>query len=355
MQMRVYISIYFLLVPILGFSQYKFSGYVNTDDYQNTVYLSIVEDYRKLNGVYAEQIIAKTTADDFGYFEFKGNMLDDANRIYRIHVDKCTESEQDINHFNGHCKDSKALIFIANNNDTLELPFSFENQVFCNILSSNPKANAFSKIDSLKADMRFAYGEFRSEANRKLNNRKWFKTLQNFGTSLNEPLAELYIYAYLSDRASELHSYYVKDLKNNTYYTELENRLTNAYPEAPYTKQYLNEINSDRYMVSASKDNTTGFDWDYITYVLLGISVLINLILFFKKRPVSSTSPSKKLREDLSKQERVVLDLILQNKTNKEIADTLFLSVSTVKTHTNNIYKKLNVNSRDEAKSLFFS
>ena len=146
----------------------------------------------------------------------------------------------------------------------------------------------------------------------------------------------------------------LKDLKNNTYYTELENRLTNAYPEAPYTKQYLNEINSDRYMVSASKDNTTGFDWDYITYVLLGISVLINLILFFKKRPVSSTSPSKKLREDLSKQERVVLDLILQNKTNKEIADTLFLSVSTVKTHTNNIYKKLNVNSRDEAKSLFF-
>ena len=158
-----------------GAAQYSFSGYIDQDRWNNTVYLSVVEDYRKLNGVYNEQIIAKAIADSSGFFEFSGNILDEANRIYRIHVDKCSETEQDINHFNGHCSDSKALIFIANNNDVLELPFSFDNQVFCNIKSTNPKANAIAKIDSLKADMRFAYSEFRSEANRKLNNRKWFK------------------------------------------------------------------------------------------------------------------------------------------------------------------------------------
>ena len=53
------------------------------------------------------------------------------------------------------------------------------------------------------------------------------------------------------------------------------------------------------------------------------------------------------------KQEQVVLDHLLKNKTNKDIAEALFLSVSTVKSHTNNIYKKLNVQSRDDAKSLF--
>ena len=139
------------------------------------------------------------------------------NRIYSIHIDKCSEATQDANHFNGNCSDSKEIIFIANNTDTLKLPFSFENQVFCDINSTNEKANAFVKIDSLKADMRFAYGEFRSEANRKLNNKKWFKTLQDFGKSLNEPLAELYIYSYLSDRTSDLHNYYVEDLKSNNY------------------------------------------------------------------------------------------------------------------------------------------
>nr|WP_235989380.1 LuxR C-terminal-related transcriptional regulator [Psychroserpens algicola] len=57
--------------------------------------------------------------------------------------------------------------------------------------------------------------------------------------------------------------------------------------------------------------------------------------------------------EQLTKQEQNVLDLLLTDNTNKAIAETLFVSVSTVKTHVNNIYKKLNVNSRDELKSLF--
>jgi DNA-binding CsgD family transcriptional regulator len=43
----------------------------------------------------------------------------------------------------------------------------------------------------------------------------------------------------------------------------------------------------------------------------------------------------------------------LEDKSNKDIADTLFVSLSTVKTHVNNVYRKLNVQTRDEVKSLF--
>ena len=56
---------------------------------------------------------------------------------------------------------------------------------------------------------------------------------------------------------------------------------------------------------------------------------------------------------DLTQQEQKVLELLLENKTNKEIAQEIFVSVSTVKTHTNNLYKKLKVNSREEVKTLF--
>ena len=340
---------------MLSFSQYQFSGYVNTVEYQNTVYLSIVDDYRKINGVYAEQIIAKVTADSSGYFEFTGNMLDEHNRIYRIHVDKCSKTDQGINYFDGFCKDTKTLTFIANNNDKLQLPFSFENQVFCNIVSTNPKANVFSQIDSLKLDMRFAYGEFRSEANRKLNNKKWFKTLQDFGASLNEPLAELYIYAYLSDRTSDLHNYYVQDLKSNSYYSELKERLNKSYPDVSYTKQYNDELTSDQYMIGISNDDQTSFVWSTLLWPFLIISLGINLYLIFKKKQNSASISQEELLDKLSKQERVVLNHILKNKTNKDIAEALFLSVSTVKTHTNSIYKKLKVRSRDEVKSLILS
>ena len=344
------------LIALLIFSwcceaQYSFSGYTNPDEWQKTVYLSIVEDYRKMSGVYSEQIIAKTSADETGYFEFKGDMLSTENRIYRIHVDKCTETQQDVNHFNGHCSDSEELLFIAKNTDTLKLPFSFGNQVFCRVESNNPKANAFLKIDSLKNDMRFAYGEVRSEANRKLNNKKWFTTLQDYGTALNEPVAELAIYAYLSDRSSDLHSYYVEDLQNNSYYDNLKERLETAYPNTPYTAQYRNEIAADRFMLaSAEEDVNTSFD--IYLYAVLALSFFLNLFLLYRMWK-NKHSKTEDLKSKLSKQEQVVLEHLLQDKSNKDIAEALFLSVSTIKTHTNNIYKKLEVQSRDDVKSLF--
>ncbi|MEN1784517.1 MAG: response regulator transcription factor [Bacteroidota bacterium] len=50
----------------------------------------------------------------------------------------------------------------------------------------------------------------------------------------------------------------------------------------------------------------------------------------------------------LSKQEQTVCQLILQGKSNKEIANELFISLSTVKTHITNLYAKLNVANRQE-------
>jgi DNA-binding CsgD family transcriptional regulator len=51
----------------------------------------------------------------------------------------------------------------------------------------------------------------------------------------------------------------------------------------------------------------------------------------------------------LSPREIEVLDLINSGLSNKEIAENLFVSLSTVKTHINNIYKILEVKNRREA------
>ncbi|MFI1772095.1 helix-turn-helix domain-containing protein [Thalassobellus citreus] len=332
-------------------AQYRFTGHVDNKQWNNNVYLSIIEDYRKISGVYFEQIIAKVNTDSLGYFQFSGNELDLENRIYRIHVDNCFDNEQNSNHFNRHCDDSKEVVFIAKNNDTIAFPFSFEKQMFCDIESNNEKATAFIKMDSLKDEMKFAYSQFRSEANRKLNNKKWFKTLQNFGATQNEPIAELYAYSFLSDRRNNLHKYYLEDLKHNTYYHDLLNRLIERYPNSPYTKQYKEELASDEFIIN---NNTTDadFNWNYLTYFLLTISLIINF-WFWLARKKHKTKTISKAKEQLTKQEQNILNLLLENKSNKEIAEAVFVSLSTVKTHLNNIYKKLNVQSRDEIKSLF--
>ncbi len=55
------------------------------------------------------------------------------------------------------------------------------------------------------------------------------------------------------------------------------------------------------------------------------------------------------LVEPLSERELEVLTLLASGRSNKEIAKDLFVSVGTVKTHTNNIYRKLGVRNRAEA------
>jgi DNA-binding NarL/FixJ family response regulator len=53
--------------------------------------------------------------------------------------------------------------------------------------------------------------------------------------------------------------------------------------------------------------------------------------------------------ETLTDHEKEVLTLLAQGLTNKDIAQSLFLSVRTIETHLRNIYGKLNVSSRTEA------
>ncbi|WP_299228653.1 LuxR C-terminal-related transcriptional regulator [uncultured Psychroserpens sp.] len=352
--MRVSYIIFILICAITNVNaQHRFEGFIDDDRWQNEVYLSVIEDYRTLDGIYDEQIISKVTTDSSGFFRFNGDHLDTNQKIYKLHVDNCNSYNQTSNHFDGHCTDSKDILFIAKHTDTITFPLSFDAQMFCDIISNNPKTAAFIKVDSLKEEMKFAYSEFRSKANRELNNRKWFKTLQDFGKNLNEPLAELYIYAFLSDRSNQFHEYYLEDLKSNSYYDELLVRLSEKYPNSPYTNQYKAELSSDKYIASPS-ENAKGFNWLYVLIIALSISLLFNIWLLFARNKNRKKRHSE-VKAQLTKQEQKVLELLLENNSNKDIADTLFVSVSTVKTHVNNVYKKLNVSSRDELKSLFNS
>ena len=74
------------------------------------------------------------------------------------------------------------------------------------------------------------------------------------------------------------------------------------------------------------------------------LAILVLGILFFLYR--SKNSKEKLIA--LSKQELAIKNLILQQKSNKEIATVLFISVSTVKTHITSLYRKLNVVNRSE-------
>jgi two-component system, NarL family, response regulator LiaR len=56
----------------------------------------------------------------------------------------------------------------------------------------------------------------------------------------------------------------------------------------------------------------------------------------------------------LSKREREIIELIAKGHTEREVADALFISFKTVKTHITNIYQKLHVNTRVDALNKYF-
>jgi NarL family two-component system response regulator LiaR len=55
------------------------------------------------------------------------------------------------------------------------------------------------------------------------------------------------------------------------------------------------------------------------------------------------------LQTGISKRELEVLTLMAQGLTNQEIADKLFVSLNTVKTHSSNLFLKLEVKRRTQA------
>ncbi len=60
-------------------------------------------------------------------------------------------------------------------------------------------------------------------------------------------------------------------------------------------------------------------------------------------------SPRRDEEGVLSKREREILSLAARGRSNQEIAETLFLSLSTVKTHLQSVYRKLDVRDRTQA------
>jgi DNA-binding CsgD family transcriptional regulator len=66
-------------------------------------------------------------------------------------------------------------------------------------------------------------------------------------------------------------------------------------------------------------------------------------------RSVGLAAPSSGTRRMLSNRESEVLELIALGLTNKQVANSLFIGASTVRTHVDSIFRKLGVHTRAEA------
>ena len=115
---------------------------------------------------------------------------------------------------------------------------------------------------------------------------------------------------------------------------------------------------------SDGKINLVLHNYPVLIFLMVVVSSLLVVIYFqINSRRISRLSNQIKeqskiksegidaLLNELSERQKEVYDLIISGKSNKEIMTELFIEQSTLKSHINQIYKKLNIKSRRELKS----
>jgi NarL family two-component system response regulator LiaR len=105
-----------------------------------------------------------------------------------------------------------------------------------------------------------------------------------------------------------------------------------------------------RYFV---RDLSLEFYLGVVAILFAGLGVWAGLRL--TRRKVVIANPDFKLNEPelqrlgISKREYEVLELMAQGLSNQEIADKLFVSLNTIKTHSSNLFMKLDARRRTQA------
>jgi len=341
--MKVVLHLFLVCLCATCLGQYQFSGTFPKKYVGQTAFLSLVEDYRKADRPYRSQIIQKTEIDATGTFVFNGNRLSPSNRIYRIHIDDCPHTLGGKAHYLSVCTHSKQVVFIANNTSTVLFPILSNDQPLCQIGGNDTNAGALLEIDQLKEAMIIDFMESHSTTDEQLKFGQWFDELQQYALNTGEPLVELYVYDFLSDKKNETHAYYIQDLAHNPYYQKLGKRLANNYDKAPFVAQYTLELKADSAVIGTGPKAGIDLLWVVGVAVVL-ITLFFGTLKYYKNRKSNNLN----IPTELTPQEQRVYKAIQNNKTNKEIALELFISTSTVKTHINNIYKKLDVTSRKD-------
>lgn len=114
----------------------------------------------------------------------------------------------------------------------------------------------------------------------------------------------------------------------------------------------LTAVSDEQKMVAGLK---TGAD-DYVVKPFVLPNLLARMEAVLRRSGWSQTEKVKDLsfntneeKEPLTQREQEVLAMVAKGAGNKEIAEKLFVKEVTVKTHLNNIFKKLKVTSRTQA------
>lgn len=325
------------------YGQYSISGYLDTPEKNKRVYLCLLE-FNELNSIGPDQLLTSTLTDSLGYFSFEGSLLSDKHALYRIYanLDEDVEGVQkydmeDLKNFHN---------FIFSNKDTIVFE---RNSKFW--FSSNRNTNAVDKewnaYEPYTDKLRKEFADFNNQQFNRQTSEQYMRELKSFVIEKKtHPLTTLILLGNLPKSAIK------KDLSAQPeFYVQLLSQLNDYYDSSSYALQYRGFLD-DLYKSETREDlaffKKLSYGLAILCFLFLGGMVFLGI-----KLKHARTMQRIPMDFSLTSQEEKVAELMIADKTNKEIATELFISLNTVKTHIRNLYAKLEVGNRTELMEKF--
>lgn len=296
------------------YSQSNISGFIPINDSLQNQQLVFLAKFNK-ETPYSKKdskIIATIPIDENGFFNLN-KVLSEKQELYFIYLNNLNTTTQII-----------SQDFILSNNDSIffqksDIPFAI-------LKNTNQADKEWQKLKNFKNRLDTS----------KFNQKKYLNEIRIYSKDSLQILAV----KLLSIKELDNKKLLEKDiLLNTSYYINLLEELKSS------------DINPDEYIFLENKLaiqtlNKAAKKYIISKWVNIVLGCLVLSLLFY----IYSLKRTKKMAivDNLSKQEINIKNYILQGKSNKEIADELFISLSTVKTHITSIYNKLNVSNRGE-------
>jgi DNA-binding CsgD family transcriptional regulator len=352
-------ALIFSLVGCAHCYAYKVSGtFKNLTCFYPKVYLAVINSLDGFTSASYQDIISSADLDSNGNFTISGNDLPDEPRFYRLYVNSNKATTTSV--YLGNIRNYVLLVL----NNKTEVSISCRD--FCrpyftySIESSNENQdmltvqNILLSYDSLKWD---SFGESKQQ----FLVRKRYTDLKQFADTASNLMASLWA-------VTEMHidSSYDND---KSFFNSFAERFQKNAGALFYARQLDERLQLLQYRKGVKNVSLSGTLFAIIS-ILLGCSILLNIYLVFRKKPESKLKEQeftreiplqiqnvpeenkeeivKSLIEKLTLKEREILKMVNEGLSNKEIAEQLFVEVSTVKTHIGNIYQKTDIKNRKE-------
>jgi DNA-binding CsgD family transcriptional regulator len=298
---------------------------IDTAVWAPVAYLSMIPDLDNLYTISNELIIDKAIIDGTGRFEFNSQYLPKEDVLIRFHVSKKGDLPASLI-IGG--KDENHFFFIANRNSNITIIDTSNSDFVKDIVLEgylpNHTLQNIDRIANYLDTANFDGPLIKSELIRSAI----FEKLRSIADTCSNPLVSLYaLYKSKFARNYSINQQFYKNFlikwrhQKDPYFLEFRKKLPSSW---------TNRINFSIFLGLLS--------------LIIGFLICLAYFIFFKKK--------QNLLQDLSVQERKIFALLLEGKSNKEISDILLIGLSTVKSHVNNIYSKLEINSRKDLMNL---